>query len=102
MTSITLNQHRVMDVRVNQSRSGVGMLPWVSECSEHNPGITSLISSAREAGDRILRSFRAKGPLAHRLVRPAEPSRLGAIEVGELRAAQTDSKIVLRRRPALL
>ena len=52
MTSITLNQHRVMDVRVNQSRSGVRVLPWVSECSERNPGITSLISRAREAGDR--------------------------------------------------
>jgi len=54
------DQHRVMDVRVNQSRSGVRMLPWVSECGERNPGIASLISRAREAGDRILRSFRGR------------------------------------------
>jgi len=49
-----------MDVRVNQSRSGVRMLPWVRECSERNLRIISLISRAREAGDRILRSFRAR------------------------------------------
>jgi len=36
------------------------MLPWVGESGERNPGIASLISSAREAGDRILRSFRAR------------------------------------------
>jgi hypothetical protein len=47
MTSITLSQHRVnMDVRFNEPRSGVGMFPWVSECSERNRGITSLISRA--------------------------------------------------------
>jgi len=33
------DQHRVMDVRVNQSRSGVRMLPWVGESGERNPGI---------------------------------------------------------------
>jgi len=27
-----------MEVRVNQSRSGLRMLPWVGECSERSPG----------------------------------------------------------------
>jgi hypothetical protein len=52
-----------MDVRVNQSRTGLGMLPWMSEWSKRNPGIKSLFSRAREAGDRILRPLSGRNIL---------------------------------------